>query len=204
MFVQVIQGQVSDAAQARAAMDRWMEELAPEAPGWLGSTAGVTADGRFIALARFDSADSARRNSESPAQDKWWHEFSSLFSGDATFLDTEDVTPGLTGDPDTAGFVQIIRGRTSDPDRLRSLMAEDSDAWVSFRPDVLGTVFSLYDDGVFTTAFYFTSEADARDGESKEPPEDLKATVDELNALDAVPPEFFDLTTPWLYSPAST
>jgi hypothetical protein len=204
MFVQVIQGQLTDAEQAHAAMDRWMEELAPEAPGWLGTTAGVTADGRFIALARFESADSARRNSESPAQDKWWHEFSSLFSGDATFRDTEDVTVGLVGDPDTAGFVQIIRGRATDPDRVRSLMGEDPGKWSSFRPDLVGSVFSLYDDGGFVTAFYFTSEADAREGERKEPPEDLKAEVDELNALDAEPPEYFDLTTPWLYSPAST
>ncbi|WP_134121229.1 hypothetical protein [Kribbella kalugense] len=45
---------------------------------------------------------------------------------------------------------------------------------------------------------------EARDGERKEPPADLKATVDELDALDAEPPEFFDLTSPWLYSPAST
>ena len=29
MFVQVIQGQVDDAAKVRAAMDRWAEELAP-------------------------------------------------------------------------------------------------------------------------------------------------------------------------------
>jgi hypothetical protein len=204
MFVQVIQGQVTDAEQAHAAMDRWMEELAPEAPGWLGTTAGVTADGRFIAQARFESADSARSNSESPGQDKWWHEFSSLFSGDVAFHDTEDVTVGMVGDPDTAGFVQIIRGRVADPDRVRTLMSGDPAKWADFRPDVIGSVFSLYDDGAFTTTFYFTSEAEAREGERKEPPQELKATVDELDALDAEPPEFFDLTAPWLYSPAST
>lgn len=204
MFVQVIQGQLTDVAQAHAAMDRWMEELAPEASGWLGTTAGVTADGRFIALARFESAAVARRNSESPAQDKWWHEFSALFSGDAAFSDTEDVTLGLLGDPGAAGFVQIIRGRVTDPDRVRTVMDRHPDEWASFRPDLLGSLFALSDDGGFTSAFYFSSEAEAREGERKEPPEDLKAEVDELNALDAVPPEYFDLTDPWLYSPAST
>src|SRR6266508_1488720 len=69
MFVQVIQGQVSDAGQARAALDRWVQELAPGAPGWLGSTAGVTEDGRFIALARFESEEAAKRNSDRPGQD---------------------------------------------------------------------------------------------------------------------------------------
>src|SRR5262245_27415315 len=102
MFVQVIQGQVADPAQANAALDRWMEELAPEASGWLGTTAGVTTDGRFIALARFDSAAAARRNSESPAQDKWWHEFTSVLTGKATFHDTEDVVLDTSGDPDGA------------------------------------------------------------------------------------------------------
>ena len=62
MFVQVIQGQVSDPEQARAALDRWARELAPGAGGWLGSTAGVTEDGRFIALARFESEEAARRS----------------------------------------------------------------------------------------------------------------------------------------------
>ena len=42
MFVQVITGKVTDAAAVRAAFDRWLDELAPGAKGWLGSTAGVT------------------------------------------------------------------------------------------------------------------------------------------------------------------
>ncbi|TDW71309.1 hypothetical protein [Kribbella pratensis] len=204
MFVQVIQGQVTDAEQAHAAMDRWMEELAPEAPGWLGTTAGVTADGRFIALARFESADAARRNSESPAQDKWWHEFSSLFSGDAAFYDSEDITPAMYGDPDMAGFVQVIRGRVSNPERVRELLATDPTPWLALRPEVIGRTFALFDDDRFATTFYFTSEAEAREGERKEPPAELKALVDELDSLDAEPPEFFDLKQPWLYSPAST
>jgi hypothetical protein len=41
MFVQVIQGHVSDAAQVRAQLDRWVEEVAPGAVGWLGSTSGL-------------------------------------------------------------------------------------------------------------------------------------------------------------------
>jgi hypothetical protein len=40
VFVQVIQGQVADAGKVRAALDRWAQELAPGATGWLGSTAG--------------------------------------------------------------------------------------------------------------------------------------------------------------------
>ena len=204
MFVQVIQGQVADAEQAHAAFDRWVEELAPEATGWLGTTAGVTEDGRFIALARFESAEAARRNSESPAQDKWWHEFSSVLTGDASFHDSEDVIVDVQGEPDTAGFVQVMQGSGSNPERARELMAQDADKWAEFRPDVVGSVTATYDDGDYTMAMYFTSEAEAREGEQKTPPPELQAQMDELQALSAGPPTFFDLKQPWLYSPTST
>ena len=49
MFVQVIQGKVSDKDELRAAVDRWADELAPGATGWLGSTGGVTDAGQAIA-----------------------------------------------------------------------------------------------------------------------------------------------------------
>ena len=202
MFVQVIQGQVTDAEQAHTAMDRWMEELAPEASGWLGTTAGVTADGKFIALARFDSADAARRNSDSPAQDKWWHEFSSLLSDGATFHDTEDVVLDMQGNPDGAGFVQVMQGAGSNPERARELMGQHRDEWAAFRPEVLGSEVAMYGSGDYTMAMYFTSEADAREGERKELPEKLKPMMDELNSLDAVPTTFFDLKHPWFYSPS--
>jgi len=117
VFVQVIQGQVADASKVWAAFDRWAQELAPGATGWLGSTAGVTEDGRFIALARFQSQEAARANSDRPEQDRWWAETSQLFTGQATFKDSSDVTVDVTGEPDDAGFVQVIQGRGSDPDR---------------------------------------------------------------------------------------
>ncbi|MDX3001334.1 hypothetical protein PWY87_06625 [Kribbella solani] len=201
MFVQVIQGQVTDAEQAHAAMDRWMEELAPEASGWLGTTAGVTADGQFIALARFDSAAAARRNSESPGQDKWWHEFTSLLSGDATFHDTEDVVTDVQGDPDSAGFVQVMQGAGSSPERAREVMGRHRDEWAAFRPEVIGSEVAMYGTGDYTMAMYFTTEAEAREGEQKEVPPELRADMDEMNSLVAGPPAFFDLKQPWLYSP---
>ena len=201
MFVQVIQGQVDDAAKVRAAMDRWAQELAPGASGWLGSTAGVTEDGRFIALARFESEEAARRNSDRPEQDRWWSETSQLFTGQASFRDSNDVTVDLAGEPDDAGFVQVMQGQGSDPDRARELMAEDSDQWAAFRPDVIGSVAVGHEGGAYTMAMYFTSEAEAREGERKEPPPELEAQMEEMAALNVGEPEFFDLKDPWLYSP---
>jgi hypothetical protein len=202
VFVQVIQGQVEDAAKVRAAMDRWVRELAPGATGWLGSTAGVTDDGRFIALARFESEEAARRNSDRPEQDRWWAETSRLFTGEASFRDSSDVTADLVGDPDQAGFVQVMQGRGSDPDRARELMAEDSSTWADFRPEIIGSLAVGHEGGAYTMAIYFTSEAEAREGERKEPPPELKAQMDEMAALMVGEPEFFDLRQPWLYSPS--
>jgi hypothetical protein len=202
MFVQVIQGQVTDAEQAHAALDRWVEEQAPNATGWLGTTAGVTDDGRFIALARFDSAEAARQNSADPAQDAWWKDFSANLDGEAEFHDSDDVIIDLTGDPAEAGFVQVIQGRGTNPDRARELMTADSDAWADFRPEILGTAAAMYGDGEYTMAMYFTDEAEAREGEQKEVPPELKAQMDELNAMAVGMPTFYDLRQPWMYSPS--
>jgi hypothetical protein len=201
MFVQVIQGQVSDPGQVRAALDRWAQELAPGADGWLGSTAGVTDDGRFIAIARFETEEAARRNSDRPEQDRWWSQTSELFTGQATFKDSNDVVVDVSGEPDDAGFVQVIQGRGSDPDRARELMGQDSSEWAAFRPDIIGSVAVGHEGGAYTMVIYFTSEEAAREGERKELPPELQAQMDELAALSVGEPEFFDLKEPWLYSP---
>jgi hypothetical protein len=205
MFIQVIQGRTADAQGLRAAVDRWEKDIAPGAEGWLGSTGGVTEDGRAIAVVRFESEEAARRNSERPEQDSWWRETEKLFDGGATFRDSSDVVVDLQGDPDRAGFVQVMQGRTSDPARARELMTQDPEMWAKFRPDVLGSVEILHDGGAYTMVLYFTSEADAREGERKEVPPELKATMDEMDKLTVEEPEFFDLKQPEMRSaPRST
>jgi hypothetical protein len=201
MFVQVIQGRVSDGEQLRAAIDQWARDLAPGATGWLGSTGGVTEDGRSIALVRFESEEAARRNSERPEQDRWWRETAKLFSEEPTFRDSNDVTLDVVGDPDQAGFVQVMQGRGSDPERARELMAQDSDKWAAFRPEILGSVVVGHEGGAYTMAMYFTSEADAREGERKTPPPELAAQMEEMGKISIGEPEFFDLKQPWLHSP---
>ena len=200
MFVQVIQGRVDDADQLHAALDRWDQDLSEGAIGWLGSTEGVTEDGRFIAVVRFESEEAARQNSQRPEQDRWWRETSQLLVEPATFHDSTDVIEDIVGDPDRAGFVQIMQGRGTDPGRARELMTQDADEWAKFRPDLLGSVAAQYDDGSYTMAMYFTSEKEARKGEKKEPPPSLKAQMDEMNSLSVGEPEFFDIKRPWLYS----
>lgn len=201
MFVQVIRGRVSDPGQVRDALDRWDEQLAVGAEGWLGATAGVTEDGRFVALARFESEQAARRNSDRPEQHQWWMETAKLFIGEVTFRDSSDVAIDANGDPDMAGFVQVLQGRGSDPDRARELMAQNPDEWAAFRPEVLGTVAVGYEDGSYTMVIYFTTEDMAREGERKDLPPKLKAQMEEMERLSVGEPEFLDLRQPWLYSP---
>jgi hypothetical protein len=201
MFVQVIRGETTDPQQLHAALDTWHEQLAGGATGWLGSTAGITEDGRFVALVRFDSEDAARRNSDRPEQHQWWMETSKLFGGDVSFHDSTDVTADVVGDPNTAQFVQVMQGRGSDPDRAREIMAQNPDEWAAFRPDVIGSLAVGHEGGAYTMAMYFTSEAAARQGEQKEPPPALKAQMEEMNKLSIGEPEFIDLKQPWIYSP---
>jgi hypothetical protein len=202
MFAQVIQGRTSDAEGLRAALDRWVQDLAPGSIGWLGSTGGVTDDGRFVAVVRFESADAAARNSQRPEQSAWWEETQRLFDGEVTFRDSEDVTVDLQGDPERAGFVQIMQGKVTDPDRAKALMAEmNTEAMAAMRPDVLGSVSIGHEGGDWTQVIYFTSEAEAREGEKKEPPPEMQAVMDEMMKMSAGPPDFFDLREPALHSP---
>jgi hypothetical protein len=201
MFVQVIEGRVQDAAALRAAIDDWFKQVSPGATGWLGSTGGVTDDGRAIALVRFESEQAARANSDRPEQDEWWAHASKLFDGEPTFSESSDIDLDIVGDPGRAGFVQVMKGRGSDPKRARELMAQDSEAWAAFRPDILGSLGIGHPGGAYTMAIYFTSEAAAREGETKEMPENLKAQMEEMGSLMIGEPEFFDLKDPWMHAP---
>jgi hypothetical protein len=201
MFVQVIQGRTSQPEAVGEALDRWRAELAPGAVGWLGSTGGIAEDGRFLAVVRFESEEAAVANSGRPEQDAWWTETAKLFDGQPTFRNSTDVLVDMQGDPDQAGFVQVMQGRGSDPERAKALMAQDSDKWAEHRPDVIGSVAIGHDQGAYTMVMYFTSEAEARAGERKEPPPELQAQMEEMNTLTIGEPEFFDLEHPLLSSP---
>ena len=201
MFVQVIQGQVSDPARMRAQLDKWLAEVAPSASGWLGSTSGVTDDGRLVALARFESAEAAQQNSDRPEQGAWWEETAKLFTDEPVFQNSTTVDVDTPGDPAQAGFVQVMQGRSSDPDRARELMANDPTDWATFRPDILGTLTANHEGGAWTMAIYFSSEEAAREGEKKEPPPEMEAMMKEMEALSIGEPVFFDLKDPWLHAP---
>ncbi len=86
MFVQAIHARVKDRDGASAEMDRWERELSASAEGWLGTTAGITNDGQFVGVVRFESEEAARTQSDKPEQGRWWESFSLHLDGEATFF----------------------------------------------------------------------------------------------------------------------
>ena len=197
MFIQVITGEVADAASLESAFDRWQSEVRPGATGFLGSTSGVTADGRFVALARFESVEAARANSGRAEQSAWWAEAEKCFAGPVTFHDCTEVDTFRGGGSDDAGFVQVMQGR-ADRQRLRALDERVEAILPDLRPDLLGSV-RAWDGDQYTEAAYFTSEAEARAGEAKPPPTELAEAMREWQDVMG-PITYYDLTRPKLIS----
>jgi hypothetical protein len=197
MFVQVIEGRVADRDGLRRQMDNWESELRPGATGFLGSTAGVADDGHAIALARFESAAAAKANSDRPEQGRWWAETEKHFDGPVTFTDSEDVQTFLGGGSDDAGFVQVMKG-SADRDQMREIDAGFEKHAPSWRPDLLGVLRVWTGSDTYVEIAYFKSEAEAREGEKREPPPELAEQMGQFEAMTANI-EFLDLKEPWLY-----
>ena len=199
MFIQVIQGQVLDRDEVKAMVGRWVSDVASTATGWLGTTAGVTAGGAFVALARFESDDAARRYNDRPEHDQWWTENAKLFDGQVTVRDSIEAEEFLKGGSDDAGFVQVLTGQARDVDRIKELNQQYGQ-YAHLRPDLIGGVIALHEEGLFTQAAYFTSEAEARAAENQQPPDELKAVMDEEAELISSL-AYIDIDQPWLFSP---
>jgi hypothetical protein len=197
MFIQVIQGKVSDAEGLRQQFDRWLQELGSGAKGYLGSTGGVAEDGTAIFLARFESEEAARANSDRPEQGAWWNETAKFFEGDVTFRNCTEVDTTVAGGSDAAGFVQVMQGRVKNRARLRELEEQFMPKLTELRPDVIGTVRG-WDGDHFTEAIYFTSEEAARKGEASMP--EMEADMAELGSL-TEDHTYIDLKDPWLRTP---
>lgn len=195
MFVQVIKGRTSDSAGIQRQTERWRDEIRSGARGFLGSTIGVADDGTFVALARFSDEAAARENSERPEQAAWWEETSKYFDGEPTFRESSDVTTLFDGGSNDADFVQIMEGRAVDRAKVEAFETPELLAQLrAARPDLLGSLRVWLDGGAFVEAAYFTSEADARRGETSG---DFEGPQEEFAELFG-DMTFLDLREPWL------
>jgi len=192
MFIQVFQGSCTRQDEAHALLDEWRQDLAPGAEGWLGGTYGFTDDDELIGVVRFESREAALANSDRPEQGDWAERLRELMNSPLEFHDCDDVTLMMDGGFADAGFVQIIRGHIDDPSRLKAMMAETA-MLHEMRPDILGATLAIEPDGTFTETIAFTSEAEARMGEQKEPPEEVRRDLE--YAMQSA--TYYDLHKPW-------
>lgn len=196
MFVQVIEGRTIDAEGLQRQGERWQDEVQPGATGYLGMTSGVAADGRSIAIVRFESEAAARANSERPEQDAWWSDTAKYYDGDVEFSESSDVTEFLGGGSNEAGFVQVMKVAGVDRARVERLDREFQ-RFADLRPDLIGGLRVWTGPDRYIEANYFTSEAEARAGESAQLPEEVQALMGEFQEIVANT-EFLDLTDPQL------
>lgn len=197
MFIQVIEGRLGDPDAFRRQSEAWHRDLAPGAVGFLGSTSGITSSGDCIIIARFESEEAARRNSERPEQSAWWAETEACFDGPARFHETTDVQVMHHGHPDDAHFVQVMEGHVADRERAVELEHESDSMLSELRPDLLGVMTAFFDDGEFTEVAYFRSEEEAREGESRELPDAAASQFAEWERVMKVE-RYLDVRDPWL------
>ncbi|SDR72668.1 hypothetical protein SAMN04488543_0228 [Friedmanniella luteola] len=162
MFVQVVRGVVADPAATFARLDDWLERLAPGAAGWLGTTAGVTADGELVSFVRFASAADARRSSDRVEQGLWWAGSVLLFTGDVVFDNYDDVELVGDGGADGAGTVEVLLGRTRRGRSAQELGARLAALTADPATGAIGGLLGHHDDGQFTHALWFCRSVSAR------------------------------------------
>jgi len=201
VFIQVIQGRPVNVDGLRSEMERWKVELQPGATGWLGSTSGVTDDGRYIAVVRFESENHARRNSDRPEQGAWWSRASQHLT-DVAFHDSARVHTFREGGSDAAGFVQVIQGHTDEMEHLAAVALSREDQLAQEAPHILGMSVAEHADhpGDFTQVVYFTSEDDARHWEREHPAQSDPGLAEVFDLMTDL--RYYDLRHPWLEGPA--
>jgi hypothetical protein len=199
MFIQVIEGKTKDPDGLHKRLEIWQRDLMPGAIGYLGSTAGCTSAGDCILIARFESSEAAQRNSDRREQTAWWSETMKCFNGPVQFHNSDDVQLMTHGDLDKAHFVQVMEGHVADRNRHLELEHEADPVLAKVRPELIGSVTAYFPDNEFTEVAYFTSEAEARKGESREMPKEMASKLAEWEKLMKVE-KYIDITDPWLVS----
>ncbi|GAA3192597.1 hypothetical protein [Actinocorallia longicatena] len=206
MFIQVIQAPAEDADALRAASYRWAHTLGSTSVGWLGCTGGVTAEGTFLTVERFESEQKAILESGRPGRRRWWRDMTAGLGGDATFTNCRTVHVSAL-DPagiDHAGYVQIVQGRVRDATMLATLLRTQEKEMALSRPDLLGSTLAFHPDDGYTHLLYFVSEDTVMDAELRETPPRLKAVMDALYELHEAAPAHHLLTDPWMHTRRDT
>src|SRR4051794_25680917 len=193
MFVQVLKGKSTNPEAMLKLGQKWQQELRPGATGFVGSTVGAAADGTFIAAIQFTDDVSAKANSDRPEQDAFFKEMSQYIDGEPVFRESSDTSVLFDGPSEKATFVQVMESTVKDRAKAEAMESgEMLDALRAARPDLLGGLRVWLGDQAIELA-YFTSEADARKGESsgefEGPQEDFNSLYDNMTYTDLTNPQ---------------
>lgn len=200
VFVQIIQARAADAEALRAHHERWIEDLAPGADGWLGSTAGVSTEGEYIALVRFASAEAARRNSQREEQGVWWSQLEALTDSELTVQNCREVAELAGGGSDEAGLVEIFQGRAPDIHEVLERIAETEEETLPHRPRLIGGYIVAHGEGPgFTEVLYYPSEEAAEDSRAENVREQELSHIEEMTGA-ITDLRRIELLAPWLHS----
>ncbi len=198
--MQLVFGRAADADRLRRQWDSWRVDLARATTGWEGSAAGVTADGRAVITHRFSSTQAAEESARRPGHRSWWSTTEECFDGPITVLGTDDVAVQRVRAATGAGFVQVMRAGVRSRERFEAIETEIGPAFAELRPDFLAGYRGWVGPATVVAVDYFRSESEARAGEAKEMPDDLRAGFQEwLSLLEGT--EWYDLSDPWLAEP---
>jgi hypothetical protein len=197
VFIQMVQGRCSRQDEMRGLVDDWCATMA-DRPGWLGGTYGFTDDDRFVGIVRFESSKASKDFAKTSEAAMLWAAAQDLFEGGSEVHESEDVSMMLDGGSDDAGFVQVMRGRVADADRLRHFMTDTTMTSMlhEARPEIIGATLAMESDGTFIETIAFTDEQSAREGEKKDMPADMQADFE--SSMSDV--EYVDLHRPWFAS----
>ena len=127
MFIQIIQGKCTRQDELRAMAERWRRRARPRRRRLarrhlrLHRRRHVPRRGPLRVARGRDGATPQR-----PEQGAWAEQMMALMDGPVEFHDCDDVTLMMDGGSDQAGFVQVIRGKVDDPDRLKAMLADTS------------------------------------------------------------------------------
>ena len=166
MFIQVISGKVNDVDAMQRHADKWQTELTP---GRHRVPRRHPGHHRRRPVRRAGALRVPRGGAEEQRAARAGQVVRRDGEGTSTtsrFHDCSRIETLFGGGKDDAKFVQVMQGRVKDrakADAMFKRAAEAEKVLGGARPDVIGEVVAIHDDGdAYTDAVYFSSEAEAR------------------------------------------
>ena len=197
MFVLTVEARTTTPDALRQDVFRWPADVGSSATGWLGNTAGVSADGDFVMMLRFQSEEASLITSDLPEYGRWWEVCARHLATKPTFLPSTNVIGILSGGSDEAAAVQITRGRAA-LSRIRGSVRQLESIAPDAPAELIGGIVAWHEDDRFTEALYFTSQAPARLQVRATTPLGRFIAAHETTITDA---SVIELQEPWLVSP---